>query len=67
MIPMKYEERNPMKQLQTLCTKALMLFISAVSVCIFITIIIQLISLSFYTVLLIVALATLGYIFRSYL
>ena len=63
LIPMKHEERIPMKLLKTICTTGLMYLMSLVSALIFIGLLIQVITLSFWTILLIGAAGSVIYFF----
>lgn len=63
MILMKHEERIPMKLLKNVCTKGLMIVMGLISVIILTTVLVQIISLSFYTILFLAALASTIYFF----
>tara|TARA_A200000159_G_scaffold35756_1_gene32180 strand:+ start:248 stop:445 length:198 start_codon:yes stop_codon:yes gene_type:complete len=60
---MKNEERNPMKLLKSICTRGLMILMALISVVIATAVLVQVISLSFYTFLFIAALASTIYFF----
>ena len=63
LIPMKLEERFPMKLFRTYCTKGLMYLMSLVSALIFIAVLVQLVSISFWTITLFAALGSVIYLF----
>ena len=63
MIPMNHEERNPMKHIKHFLTQALMLCVGVFCVFVFVALLAQLISLSFYVVMLAVAVGALAYIY----
>ena len=63
MIPMKYEQRNPMKQLKTLLGKALIFAMSVIAALIVMAILGQALALGFYALLLALTTGAIGYLF----